>query len=88
MLDYCINFLEDATDFSWSSAKASHAVLLCCIEQGKISSWLETDMINRLRRAHAQRHVMTHTSSGRSEKGQPNGKSIPCEESLCTEGHS
>ena len=29
MLDYCINLLEDATDFSWSSAKVRHAVLLC-----------------------------------------------------------
>ena len=29
MLDYVINPLEDANDFSWTSAKASHAVLLC-----------------------------------------------------------
>ena len=36
MLDYVINLLEDVIDFSWSSAKASHAVLLCRIEQGKI----------------------------------------------------
>ena len=27
MMDYVINLLED--DFSWASAKASHAVLLC-----------------------------------------------------------
>ena len=36
MLDYGINLLEDATDFSWSSAKASHAVLLCHMEQGEV----------------------------------------------------
>ena len=29
MLYYVINLLEDAQDFSWSSAKACHAVLLC-----------------------------------------------------------
>ena len=38
MLDYCINLLEDATDFLWSSAKASHVVLLCRMEQGEIGS--------------------------------------------------
>ena len=34
MLDYVINLLDDAQDFSWSSAKASHVVLLCRMEQG------------------------------------------------------
>ena len=33
MLDYVIDLLDDATDFSWGSAKASHAVLLCRMEQ-------------------------------------------------------
>ena len=28
MLDYVINLLEDAQNFSWASTKASHAVLL------------------------------------------------------------
>ena len=37
MLDYCINLLEDATDLSWSSPKASHAVFLCQMEQVEIS---------------------------------------------------
>ena len=57
MLDYLINLLEDATDFSWASAKASHAVLLCRMEQGEITSWAETEKIDRVRRAHAQRHI-------------------------------
>ena len=29
MLDYLIALLEDANDFSWGSARASHTVLLC-----------------------------------------------------------
>ena len=33
MLDYVTDLLDDGTDF-WSSAKASHAVLLCRMEQG------------------------------------------------------
>ena len=36
MLDYVIALLEDANDFSWGAAKASHAVLLCRMEQGSI----------------------------------------------------
>ena len=43
MLDYVIDLLDDATDFSWASAKASHAVLLCRMEQGEIKSWSETE---------------------------------------------
>ena len=38
MLDYVIDLLDDATDFSWASVKASHAVLLCRMEQGEIKS--------------------------------------------------
>ena len=51
-----IVLLDDANDFSWQSAKASHAVLLCQMEQGKISSWSETEKIDRVRRAD-QRHT-------------------------------
>ena len=29
MLDYLIALFDDANDFSWDAAKASHAVLLC-----------------------------------------------------------
>ena len=51
MLDYLINLLDDATDFSWASAKASHAVLLCRMEQGEIKGWVETEKIDWVRRA-------------------------------------
>ena len=33
MLDYLIALFEDVQDFSWDSARASHAVLLCRIDQ-------------------------------------------------------
>ena len=36
MLDYIIALLEDASDFSWTAAKASHAVLLCRMKQGEV----------------------------------------------------
>ena len=52
-----IYLLEDAQDFSWSAAKASHAVLLCRMKQGEIRGWSDFDNIDQIRRAHAQRHV-------------------------------
>ena len=58
MLDYLIALLEDAQDFSWDVAKASHAVLLCRMEQGEIKSFQQVDKIDRVRRANVQRHVM------------------------------
>ena len=42
MLDYLIALLDDSNDFSWEAGKASHAVLLCRMEQGEIASWAET----------------------------------------------
>ena len=54
ILDYSSELMEDANDFSWQSAKASHAVLLCRMEEGKVE-WCETSKIDRIRRAHAQR---------------------------------
>ena len=43
MLDYMSDL--NAQDFGWSQAKASHAVLLCCTEEGKVT-WLETVKID------------------------------------------
>ena len=44
MISYLSDIMEDATDFSWSSAKASHAVLLCEMERGCLTGkiWIES----------------------------------------------
>ena len=64
MLDYLISLLDDSNDFYWSSAKACHAVLFCRMEQGEIKDYTQTDLIDRVRRAHAQRHApLTQNSS-------------------------
>ena len=63
MLDYLIALLDDANGFSWQSAKASHAVLLWRMEQGEIANWSETEKIDRVRCANAQRHTNGHQSS-------------------------
>ena len=57
MLDYFISLMDNAHDFSGDAAMASHAVLLCRMEQGEVKSYLETDKLDRIRRANAQRHV-------------------------------
>ena len=72
MLDYLINLLEDANDFSWPSAKASHAVLLCSMEQGEVVSWADVDKIDRIRRAHAQRHISQQSAQTKIMKKMEN----------------
>ena len=66
MLEYLTEIMEDANDFGWQSANASHAVLLCRMEDGKVD-WSETQKIDRIRRAHAQRGV-TQTQGGQNSK--------------------
>ena len=79
MLDYVINILDDATDFSWASAKASHVVLLCRMEQGEIAGWHETEKIDRVRRAHAQQHVVGQGNVQKAQdKGSNGGRVFPC----------
>ena len=56
MLEYLSEIMKDANDFSWQSDKASHAVLLCRMEEGKVE-WHETHKLDRIRRAHAQTGV-------------------------------
>ena len=71
MLDYLGNLMEDASDFSWESAKASHAVVLTNMEADR-SQWSDTDKLDRIRRAHAQRHVTPGQST--ASKGSVNKK--------------
>ena len=68
MLDYVINLLDVATDFSRASAKARHEDLLCCMEQGEIAGWDQTKKIDRVRRAHAQRHDVGQGSAQRVQE--------------------
>ena len=85
MLDYLIALLDDSNDFSWQAVKASHAVRLCRMEQGEIASWAETEKIDRIRRANAQRHTpgsLSNTGGQKFKKQgqtyQRNAKSMPC----------
>ena len=66
MLDYLGNIMEDASDFSWESAKVAHAFLLTNMEADRVN-WSETDKIDGVRRAHAQRQIVgVQNSAARS----------------------
>ena len=67
MLDYLVALFDYANDFSWDAAKASHAVLLCRMEQGEIANYNEVEKNDRIRRANAQRHTY-HASNIRNSK--------------------
>ena len=49
MLDYLGNLMEDASDFSWDSAKACHAILLTNMEADRIS-WNEIEFVGPMPR--------------------------------------
>ena len=63
MLEYMISLMDDANDFSCILAKASHAVLLCRMEQGEVKSYADVLAIDRIRRANAQKHVSAPPAS-------------------------
>ena len=62
MLDYLGNLMEDASDFSWESAKALHAIVLTNMEADRLQ-WTETNKLDRIHRAHAQRHSVPGLSN-------------------------
>ena len=46
MLNYLIDLMDDANDFSWSAPKASHAIFLCRMEQGEVTGYDQVDRID------------------------------------------
>ena len=78
MIDYLIALMEDAHDFSWDAARASHAVLLCRMEQGEVKNYSETEKLDRIRRANAQRHVISSTNEGQNSQKKFKNKVLTC----------
>ena len=76
MLEYISDLMDDAQDFGWNSAKASHAVLLCRMEEGKVT-WQETTKINHIRRTHAQRQT-TNQANGSNPTKKHSESNNPC----------
>ena len=96
MLDYLIALMDDANDFSWTSAKASHAVLLCRMEQGEVKDFSDTFAIDRIRRANVQKHVpnlqiASSVVTNSFKKSTKVTKSMPCtyfNQNSCMQGKS
>ena len=63
MLDYVVELRDDANGFSLDVAKASHAVLLRIMEQGKSGDCSKIEQIDRVRRANAQMYSQTNTNT-------------------------
>ena len=79
MLDYLIALMEDANNFSWDAARTGHAVLLCRMEHGEVKGYSETDKLDRIRRANAQRHVVTSPNEAHnSQKRSKTNKVLTC----------
>ena len=77
MLEYLSEIMEDSHDFGWAAAKGSHAVLLCKMEEGRIT-WDETHKINRVRRAYAHRSTSSHQNTQSNKKSANKDHSMPC----------
>ena len=96
MLDYMIALMDDANNFSWSSAKTSHAVLLCCMEQGEVKNFADTMAIEHIQRANAQKlgPVNQFSNVANQNFGKQIAKttrSMPCNyfnQGICLQGKS
>ena len=83
MLDYVIDLMDDATDFSWALAKASHAVLLCRMEQEEIRSWSVTEKIDRVHLA--QRYNTSESSDQRAQDKHSWAKTTCVYKGVCSQ---
>ena len=66
MLTYLADLMEDASDFAWANAKAAHAVMLYGMERGLLN-WTDVNRLDRLRRAHAQKHAYSVKSNSKND---------------------
>ena len=78
MLDYLVALLDDAQEFSWGMTKASHAVLLCRMEQGEIADYSCVYQIDRIRRANVERHTSPKKSTFDKKGSQKPTKVMNC----------
>ena len=76
MFDYLISLLDDSKDFSWRSAKESHAVLLWHMEQREIKDFTETDKINCM---HVQRPTYAVQDTVKHASKCNNNRSMVCQ---------
>lgn len=54
MLNYLSKLLQESIDFSWSSSRGAHAVVLQEIERGTVT-WKDTDELDNIRKLYTQK---------------------------------
>ena len=83
MLEYLADLMKDSHDFGWQSAKGTHAVLWCKMEENKIN-WNDTVKIDCVRRVHAQKFNFDPR-----KKLANKDKPIPCryQKGTCGQSH-
>ena len=77
MLEYLADIMEDSHDFGWAATKGSHVVLLCKMEEGRVT-WDETQKIDRIRRAYAHRTASLPPNTHNNKKLSNKDHSMPC----------
>ena len=77
MLEYITDIVEDAQDFGWAAAKGAHALILCRMEEGKVD-WLNSEKLDRLRRAPAQKIVTNTASSSQVSRNKAKVQGAVC----------
>ena len=65
-----IEYMSDRMEDTQTSEKASHAVLLCQMETGRVE-WSDCHKIDRIRRPHDQRLVGTCNVAGGNSRDKP-----------------
>ena len=77
MLEYLADIMEDSHDFGFSAAKGSHVVLLCRMEEGRIT-WKKTHKIDSVRRAYAHRSTSQSQTSNVKKKSSSKDSTMSC----------
>ena len=77
MLEYLAEIMEDSHDFGWAAAKGTHAVILCKMEEGRVTLD-ETHEIDRVRRAYAHRSTSFSPSAQNNKKSGSKDQSMLC----------
>ena len=75
MIEYAIELLQDAVDFSWLSAKGAHFVLVQCIADG-MADWADLDSVNKIREKFSK-STGNNTQNANAETNK-NLKTTPC----------
>ena len=77
MIEYAIELLQDAVDFSWQAAKGAHYVLVHRIGDGS-ASWKDLDSVNKVRSRYSHSGNQRGQNFKHERASSHNLKPAPC----------